>query len=224
MTEHDDRNHSPPDAKGESDESDEIASFIIAPLRASEWVDADFSARVMSAVHADARAARHPIAAAGGWWGRPRTIRISPLAGLAMAAGVAGLIVLGGNFVAARRTAAAPMEASELPMATGFPSDTVHVVRFVLVDGSALAVSLIGDFNDWAKDATPLIESGGDGTWTVSLQVPRGRHEYAFLVRRPSGVEWVADPFATPVRDEFGTASSVVTVGGAGAIVMPTSS
>ncbi len=48
------------------------------------------------------------------------------------------------------------------------------------------------------------------GVWTVSLTLPVGRHQYAFVVDRE---EWAADPAAPPaVSDDFGTPNSVVTV------------
>ena len=87
-------------------------------------------------------------------------------------------------------------------------------MRFVFTDPDAKAVSLVGDFNAWARDATPLAEHADDGTWVVSVELPRGRHEYAFVVRREGDERWAADPFALPVRDDFGTESSIVTVGG----------
>jgi hypothetical protein len=206
MTDHDDVNDLPRDA---ASEAEGIAPYLMRPLRAPEQLDATFSARVMSAVHADARArarASSPgVASSRGWWRRQRTVHVSPLAGLAMAAGIAGLAVLSARGL--RGPAVPPM------MTTAAAPETVHVVRFVLVDRGATAVSLVGDFNEWTKGSTTLVESGRDGTWTVSVELPRGRHEYAFVVHRPNGEQWVADPFASHVRDDFGTESSVVTVG-----------
>jgi 1,4-alpha-glucan branching enzyme len=88
----------------------------------------------------------------------------------------------------------------------------VHVVRFVLLDPAARNVSIVGTFNDWTRGATPLARSE-QGVWTVSVPLPAGRHEYAFIVQDAAGERWVADPFATPVRDEFNTESSVVVLG-----------
>jgi len=86
----------------------------------------------------------------------------------------------------------------------------VHVVRFVFRDPDARRVALVGDFNGWSKDATPLATVNEPGAWAVSVTMPKGRHEYAFIV---DGVRWSPDPFAARVADEFGTESSVVTVG-----------
>jgi 1,4-alpha-glucan branching enzyme len=50
------------------------------------------------------------------------------------------------------------------------------------------------------------------GVWTVSLSLPPGRHEYAFIVSGPQGEQWLPDPSAPTLRDEFGTVSSIVMV------------
>jgi len=194
---------------------DDFVTRITRPLREPERLDADFEARVMSAVrgdaergrerHSDRRVDRH-----AGWWRRPRTIRLTPLGTLAAAAGVAGIAALGA-FGGTRMGRGAP--APSAATAAAVPAETVHVVRFVLVDPTARGVSVVGDFNDWTKDAAPLREQR-DGVWTVSMPVPPGRHEYAFIVHRERGDEWVADPYAATAHDEFGTETSIVTVGG----------
>ena len=87
--------------------------------------------------------------------------------------------------------------------------DTVNVVRFVFV-GQAKTVSLVGDFNAWGAQPVSLVPTGTAGTWTASVPLPSGRHEYAFIV---DGQRWVADPFAPTSSDEFNTSSSIITVG-----------
>jgi cyclomaltodextrinase len=48
--------------------------------------------------------------------------------------------------------------------------------------------------------------------WTAVVPLAPGRYRYAFLL---DGSHWVADPAAPAARDdEFGAASSVLTVGG----------
>jgi hypothetical protein len=82
--------------------------------------------------------------------------------------------------------------------------------QFVLVAPQAGSVSLVGDFNDWDPTRAPMHVAPG-GVWATVLPLAPGRYRYAFLV---NGVEWRADPAAPPVRDdEFGSPSSVVTVG-----------
>lgn len=91
-------------------------------------------------------------------------------------------------------------------------SDNPDAFQFVLVAPQASSVSLVGDFNDWDPARSPM--QTAHGVWATVLPLAPGRYRYAFLV---NGVEWRADPGAPAARDdEFGTPSSVVTVGGEG--------
>jgi AMP-activated protein kinase-like protein len=84
--------------------------------------------------------------------------------------------------------------------------------QFVFVAPQAASVSLVGDFNDWDPKRAPM--QTAQGVWATVVNLAPGRYRYAFLV---NGVEWRADPGAPSVKDdEFGTPSSVVTVGGRG--------
>jgi 1,4-alpha-glucan branching enzyme len=144
--------------------------------------------------------------AVAGWW-RRRSIELSPAAALAWAAGLAAIVSVG------TLRAVASGQGTPVLLATvtqPAPAETVHVVRFVFRDAAAQHVALVGDFNGWAKDATPLAATSEAGAWAVSVTMPKGRHEYAFIV---DGQRWSSDPFASRVADEFGTESSVVTVG-----------
>ena len=51
------------------------------------------------------------------------------------------------------------------------------------------AVCVAGTFNDWNPTATPLTRQA-DGTWAATLALPRGRHEYKFVVDG----EWCCEP------------------------------
>lgn len=190
----------PPDS---GEPRDPAIERLARPLRASERLSEGFDARLMAAV----RAAPRPGQAS------TRVLHLSPRAALAAAAGIALAAFLGGRAstgagardarVAERRGAAAAPSAAT--------TDTVHVVRFVLIAPSATRVALVGDFNDWDRSATPLAPTGAGGAWSAAVVLPPGRHEYAFIV---NGVTWMADP-STPVtvHDDFGTTSSIVTVG-----------
>ncbi len=74
----------------------------------------------------------------------------------------------------------------------------------------ASQVMVVGDFNDWDPDATPLRPGNEGGTWRVELRLPPGRYRYTFLV---DGRRWVPDP-AEPraADDDFGAPTSVLTV------------
>ena len=197
-----------------------FADRVASGLRAPERVSSGFEARLLESVSrvtppwaATQPAPRQAVAgraprAPRGWRGAlaPRTFRLSPLAGLAAAAAFAGIVALGTAQVMSRRE---PAVALAPPAAA--TRDTVHVVQFVLVAPSAARVSVVGDFNDWKVDATPLRSVRAGGVWMVSLPLPAGRHEYSFVV---DGTTWVTDPGApVAVESDFGAPSSVVTVG-----------
>lgn len=172
-------------------DTDEFAAQVAAPLKERVTLDAAFEARVMRAV----------AEAAAPWWQRRRTFTLAPSGMLAAAAGLA--LMIAGAFAVARQTG------TTVPQVAA-AADTVFVVRFVLADPTARSVALVGDFNGWSRTATLLEPTEVDGQWTVSLTLPSGRHEYAFIV---DGERWTADPHAVATRDEFGAESSIVRVG-----------
>ena len=177
---------------------DAFAESIAKPLRTPEHADATFETRVMSAVLA---AARSEERAPRSWWTRPRTVTLSPIAALAWAAGL--ILLVGGTLMLSKARPQTSVAVS---------TDTVHVVRFVFLDSTARRVVLVGEFNQWQKGAT-VLTPGAPGVWTVNVPLTRGRHEYAFIVTDERGEHWVADPLSRPVRDDFGTESSVIAVG-----------
>jgi hypothetical protein len=83
-------------------------------------------------------------------------------------------------------------------------------VRFVF-EGKADRVSLVGDFNAWTVDSTPMRRAGTSEVWVVTLPVTPGRHTYSFVI---DGTQWVADPTAPAAPDsDFGKPGSVILVG-----------
>jgi len=180
---------------------------ITRPLKEPVRLDDSFEVRVMSAVHSAALAnidAEHTSERKreeSRWWNRPITIRFSAITGLAMAASLFGIIFLGATMLSRR----APT------VVAAKPAD-VQNVHFILVNGSAKQVFLVGDFNGWAKKQTPLVRAANKNAWTVSVPLTQGRHEYAFIVADENGDHWVADPLTPVVEDEFGTESSIVRV------------
>jgi hypothetical protein len=91
-------------------------------------------------------------------------------------------------------------------------ANAADTLQFVLVAPQAASVALVGDFNDWDPARAPM--QTAHGVWATVVRLAPGRYRYAFLV---NGVEWRADPSAPAAKDdEFGTPSSVVTVGGRG--------
>jgi hypothetical protein len=175
---------------------DRFIARVAGVLREPEVLDDEFERRVMASVSAEARP----------WWSRSRSFTVTPLRMLAVAAAFAGFMVLG--TLGVTRSIVAGDQAT--PVAAAAVSDTVFLVRFVLAAPTAQQVSLVGDFNGWARGATLLQPSGDAGVWSAAVPLSAGRHEYAFVV---DGEHWLADPSALRMRDEFGTESSVIRVG-----------
>jgi hypothetical protein len=188
------------------------AAFVerIAPaLRAEERTHPSFEKRLMDNVRAEGPRLYPSASSSRSWWRREREFRVSPLAGLALAAGIGGIIVVSSIAVGSRISSRTPPTQTALTM----QRDTVQMVRFVFVDPRAASVELVGDFNEWARGTTTLQRSGAPGVWAVSVPLSPGRHEYAFII---NGSRWVADPLAVKSSDDFGTESSVIRVGAAG--------
>jgi hypothetical protein len=178
---------------------DELIERAIASLREPVRVDPALDARVMAAVR-DLPTPRPEPAwqATARWMFRPRAIRLSPLAGLATAAGIVLVTLLGRAWVA--------------PAAPAAAAPAAPAMQFVVLAPTATTVSLVGDFNDWDGTATPMAPMAGDGLWSVTVPLAPGRYRYSFLV---DGTLWLTDPAAPrALDDDFGRPNSVVTVGG----------
>ena len=81
-------------------------------------------------------------------------------------------------------------------------------MQFVLHARDARSVTVVGDFNDWDPEATPLVRTG-DGVWSVVVHVRPGAIRYSFLV---NGTEWRADPRGIAAPSDFGRPTSVAFV------------
>jgi hypothetical protein len=81
-------------------------------------------------------------------------------------------------------------------------------VRFVFQDEDARQVALVGDFNGWDPSAQALSPTGTDGTWTATVELTEGAHEYLFVV---DGERFVSDPLADRYRDDgFGNKNALI--------------
>lgn len=199
---------------GAGEGEDALIARVVRQLRQPARIDPAVDHRVMAAVAALPRhRAPGPLEGALRWWTRRRTLALSPLGGLALAAGLAAL----GFFAApmfVRPAAPAPDRAHATPASSGLllvDRSGRSVVQFVLFAPAAQSVALVGDFNDWDPTATPLLTAQPGGAWSVALPLAPGRHRYAFIV---DGTQWLADPGAPPAPDDdFGSPNSIVTVG-----------
>ena len=155
-----------------------------------------FTAQVMARVGAaQARGLAGLVArlyARPGW-------RIAPAAALL-------LVVLSAGFLLGRLTtpgAPSPgaMTASNAPAGA--------TVKFVYHAPSASSVRLVGDFNQWNKEKTPLRKSS-DGYWTIELEFKPGRYNYLFYIDE---TRWAPDPAASLNEDDdFGRKNSVLEI------------
>ena len=196
----------PPELRGEGAEA---LRLLGAVDRAPVALSAEFETRVMAEVR---RRARSPIRRV--WRGlvEPRDIelrlRVRPWvvwgAALAAAAAVALLLT---------RPPQASEGARPMRVAAG---DSVYV-RFVLYAPTARRVAVAGTFNQWDQTASPLARVGAGGVWAITLALPQGHHQYAFVV---DGARWVPDPAAPGVDDGFGRRNSMVAVTARGARIL----
>jgi Glycogen recognition site of AMP-activated protein kinase len=169
------------------EQPDDIVERVIQELRRPVAINPELDARVLQTIATSSNAPPRPAQPA-------RRFRwIGPAgAWLAAAAAVAALVIT-------------------RPWSHG-GTHSASTFQFVFTAPQAASVALVGDFNDWDPKRSPMRTA--NGVWATAVQLTPGRYRYAFLV---NGVEWRADPAAPTAKDdEFGTPSSVVTVGGSG--------
>jgi diguanylate cyclase (GGDEF)-like protein len=84
------------------------------------------------------------------------------------------------------------------------------VFRFTPDRGEVKQVSVVGDFNNWNREAHPLLPVRGTPEWQATVQLKPGRYRYKFLV---NNAQWAPDPLARVFEsDGFGGQCSVVEV------------
>jgi hypothetical protein len=191
-------------------EFDPALEHIVAVARRPVPMDPAARRRLLVAVRAEARPRRRGGLA---WLTDARPLRLSPIAGAALAAGLVGVgVLLGLDLRSPQGVVDDDPPAPEVGTLPLKPDGTRDGVKFVLVAPQAARVSLVGDFNHWDPAATPMERTPTGGTWSVVVPLRAGRHEYAFVV---DGKQWLPDPSAplAPV-DGLGVPNSVVLVRG----------
>ncbi len=157
------------------------------PKQAPPWLE--------NAVMSEIALLDTPKESAVGWLLRPRTFRLSPVAGLALAAAIAAVIVMPG-----RTPDSAPSDTQPA---------TAILVEFSLEAPGATSVAVAGDFSGWDTDFV-LEDSDGDGIWAGRIPVAPGLHKYMFVI---NGTDWVTDPRAQRYSDDgFGNRNAVLAV------------
>src|SRR5215471_14979471 len=141
---------------------------------------------------------------------RPR-VRWWMAAGLAAAA-VVGFLTRG--LVPSDRSPNAPMAVTPavapapVRSAAATSADVALVPQpFVLENTKAHRVAVVGDFNNWNPNVTPMTRSLDGSLWSAIVPIMPGRHVYGFMV---DDSIFVLDPRVPKVRDpDFGTDASV---------------
>jgi len=208
-------------------EDDERMPRVLRRAAADLRRDAPTDERAVAAVMAAVR--QRPVPRRPTAWHRltaARTWQLSPLAAAGLAASLVAVGALGAwSALDFRRDAGpgnTPALASSAPTGTTAPGTAgaavvgrgdvapTHVVRFVLAAPNVSRVTLVGDFNGWDADATPMRWDAAARAWTTVVELPAGRYVYAFVL---DGRRWVADPSAPLApEDGFGASNSVVVV------------
>lgn len=108
----------------------------------------------------------------------------------------------------------APAASDGIPVSASVPDARIEApiaTQFVLDAPDAARVSLVGAFNSWDGEASPLVRDPATGLWTVTVPLIPGRHVYAFLLNDST---LTLDPRAPETRDpDLGTPGSVILVG-----------
>jgi hypothetical protein len=189
---------------------EEIAGELKRPVR----FDSSFESRVMAAIAPPVAPVEPARRVSTPWILRPRTFYVSPLAGLAVAAGLVAIITL-----SVLRAAPSPDLAARESVDTSLvlvPSQfvpvalapSIYAAPFTYIDPNAKSVAVVGSFNDW--DATrDVLTRSGDSVWTHNVMLAPGRYEYQLVVDG----KWIADPGAQRTADsDFGGTNSVLIV------------
>lgn len=126
-------------------------------------------------------------------------VRLKGLRGLFRAACIAALLMSGLGACA-----------SSPVLKPGMPKSVAGTVRFTVLAPGAKKVFLVGSFNGWAKDATPMAVVKGASLWTVDVPLKEGEYTFMYLI---DGVRWLTPPLADDfVTDDFGQTNGVVIV------------
>ena len=89
---------------------------------------------------------------------------------------------------------------------TGQPS--AKSVQIEFIHANATTISIIGTFNGWRHEATPMTRVG-ESRWFKELLLPPGVYEYQFLIDG----RWLPDPQASKTApNPFGEVNSVLQV------------
>lgn len=80
---------------------------------------------------------------------------------------------------------------------------TEEGVSFRVWAPNAQKVFVVGDFNDWKKNATPLVQEE-NGNWSVEVPNAKPGQQYKYCLKTPAGELWRNDPYALEVTNSVG--------------------
>jgi glycosidase len=76
---------------------------------------------------------------------------------------------------------------------------------------AAQQLALVGTFNGWNREVDRFQGPDAAGQWTITLELPAGRHEYKFLA---DGARWITDPQnSESAPDNHGGRNSLLKLG-----------
>jgi hypothetical protein len=189
---------------------DDIAGELRRPVR----FDSSFESRVMASLDPSVvpletgRTKRSTP-----WLLRPRTFYVSPLAGLAVAAGLVAIITMSvlrtqPNAQVAVSDESRPEVVLPGPFVPVAAVPALYAAPFTYIDRTAKSVAVVGSFNDWDAAVNRLTQTS-DSVWTTNIMLAAGRYEYQLVVDG----KWIPDPAAKrSATSEFGAANSVMNV------------
>jgi hypothetical protein len=199
---------------------DPIIERIAAEARRPVAGEPDAKARLMAVIRAEGAPGSFEADTAEFQLYQPQRRGVTLSAGRlgALAAGLVGIGILSGlaiDFGRGSRTTGQPsvVTANDLPSRPPASNSTDTVMTFVFVTHDASKVALVGDFNQWNAEATPMKRIANSNAWTVTLPLSVGRHVYSFYAVGADGEKWLTDPNAPATPDDgFGRRNSVILV------------
>lgn len=123
------------------------------------------------------------------------------LVGLALAAGIGSITTLSSLLPPSPATGSSEGTAVIGDTVVSALRDTLRLVRLMFDEPGARRVAVVGDFNGWRVEETPLRQDATTRRWSTTLALRDGAHRYAFVV---DGSRWVRDPAAAGIRGDDG--------------------
>jgi predicted carbohydrate-binding protein with CBM48 len=184
---------------------EQIASELRRPVR----LDPQFDDRVMEAIEAPEVIPLRPSLPRP-WILRPWTISVSPIAALATAAALVLALGLGVWRVAGTAQQLAERgnrDAQLVNVANTMGGRVLH--QFLIVAPDARKMEIVGDFNNWDGSRTPMTRVNDEGTWSVSIPLGAGIHQFQFV--KDDSVR-LNDPTLPQTSSDFGSPNSVINI------------